>query len=284
MGIRASSLLRDRRFIWNLVIATALATFVFVFFVLPPLLVPPDVGGATEAERLKLRNDVRSAATQFLGGLALVTGLVFTARTLRLNREGQLTDRFSKAIEQLGHEKLDLRLGGIYALERIARDSPRDHGPVMEVLTAYVRRYERTDADPMNRTPYDVQAIMNVVGRRTVSHDVGTPTLDLMGADLRWLRLDRADLRGASLMGADLTNALIMSSSFDATWLTDAKMGATFANSALARADLSGTDFTGAQFDHRTRMDGAQYDERTKWGGATPDALGARRIRVERSA
>ena len=32
-----------------------------------------------------------------------------------------------------------IRLGGIYALERIARDSEKDHGPIMEVLTAYVR-------------------------------------------------------------------------------------------------------------------------------------------------
>jgi hypothetical protein len=53
-------------------------------------------------------------------------------------REGQITDRFTKAIAQLGEqgpEKLAVRLGGIYALERIARDSERDHWPMMEVLT-----------------------------------------------------------------------------------------------------------------------------------------------------
>jgi hypothetical protein len=56
-----------------------------------------------------------------------------------LNRAGQITDRFGKAVGQLGSAELDVRLGGIYALERIARDSADDHPQVMEVLTAFVR-------------------------------------------------------------------------------------------------------------------------------------------------
>jgi hypothetical protein len=66
--------------------------------------------------------------------------------TLRLTEQGQITERFTRAIEQLGatddkgEKKLEIRLGGIYALERIAWDSPeRDYSTVMEVLTAYVR-------------------------------------------------------------------------------------------------------------------------------------------------
>lgn len=56
-----------------------------------------------------------------------------------LDRQGQLTDRFSKAIEQLGSDKLQIRLGGIYALERIAHDSERDYPTVRNVLTTFVR-------------------------------------------------------------------------------------------------------------------------------------------------
>src|SRR3954471_6413642 len=44
----------------------------------------------------------------------------------------------------LGSDKLAARLGGIYALERIARESKRDHWPIMETLTAYVRTYAPT--------------------------------------------------------------------------------------------------------------------------------------------
>jgi hypothetical protein len=80
---------------------------------------------------------VRSTLLQAPAGLALAGGLYFTAQTLRLNREGQITDRFTRAIEQLGDAKVDVRLGGIYALERTAKSSAEDHGPIMEVLTAY---------------------------------------------------------------------------------------------------------------------------------------------------
>jgi len=38
-----------------------------------------------------------------------------------------------------GRRLLDLRLGGIYALERIARDSEADRATIAEVLTAYIR-------------------------------------------------------------------------------------------------------------------------------------------------
>jgi hypothetical protein len=58
---------------------------------------------------------------------------------LQVAEQGQLTERYTKAIEQLGSDKLDVRLGGIYALERIAADSERDHPTVVEVLSAFVR-------------------------------------------------------------------------------------------------------------------------------------------------
>jgi hypothetical protein len=45
-----------------------------------------------------------------------------------------VTARCTKAIEQLGSGRLDVRIGGIYALERTAHDSPRDHLAVLEVL------------------------------------------------------------------------------------------------------------------------------------------------------
>jgi hypothetical protein len=87
---------------------------------------------------------------QILGGAALLSGLYFTWRTLQVNREGQITERFTRAIDQLGatdddgNPRLEIRLGGIYALERIARDSPgRDYSTVMEILTAYVRENAR---------------------------------------------------------------------------------------------------------------------------------------------
>ena len=59
-----------------------------------------------------------------------------------------MTDRYTKAIEQLGSDKLDVRIGGIYALERVARDSARDHPTVMEVLTAFIREHSHEQWPP----------------------------------------------------------------------------------------------------------------------------------------
>jgi len=92
---------------------------VLVFFVLPTLLVTAD-DVPLASERLKLQNDVRTTGVQVLGGLVLALGAFFTARTIQVNKEAQITERFSRAIDQLGRDELDVQLGGIYALERIA--------------------------------------------------------------------------------------------------------------------------------------------------------------------
>ena len=68
---------------------------------------------------------------------------MYTALNFRLSRESHVTDRYTKAIEQLGSEGLDVRLGAIYALERIMFDSPRDHPTIVEVLAAFVREHSR---------------------------------------------------------------------------------------------------------------------------------------------
>jgi hypothetical protein len=96
-------------------------------------------------------------------------------RTLELTEQGQVTDRYTKAIEQLGSEKLDVRIGGIYALKRIARDSARVHPTVMEVLTAFIREHSHEQWPPSGQgqsTRPDIQAALTVVGRRDPHRDI----------------------------------------------------------------------------------------------------------------
>jgi hypothetical protein len=111
-----------------------LAVLVLVVFVLPPLL-----GGDDGT----VQNNVRTTLLQGFAALLVLTGAAtgaaVTLRQVRTTREGQITDRYTRAVDQLGSQHLDVRLGGIYALERIARDSPPDRATIEEVLTAYVR-------------------------------------------------------------------------------------------------------------------------------------------------
>jgi uncharacterized protein YjbI with pentapeptide repeats len=147
--------------------------------------------------------------------------LLFTAQSLRatqsqigLSEQGQLADRFGKAIEQLGSDKVDIRLGGIYALERLALDSTRDHPTVMEVLTAYVRHSaprltcSQLESGDLSQLQLDVhatvQAAISVIRRRNIAFD--TRILDLANTCLRGADLSGANLFVADLSGADLTD------------------------------------------------------------------------------
>ena len=77
-----------------------------------------------------------------------------------------------------------MRIGGIYALERVARDSRRDHPTVMEVLAAFVREQwppaEDSGEPPERTTRPDVQAAATVIGRRAIQYD--SQPINLAGA------------------------------------------------------------------------------------------------------
>ena len=106
-----------------------------------------------EKEKISLENDIITFKNnnyglmiQSLGGIFFVVTAFFTWRNvitaeanLQATEEKLVTERYSKAIELLASEKLEMRLGGIYALGRIAKDSEKDYWQVMEVLTTLIR-------------------------------------------------------------------------------------------------------------------------------------------------
>jgi len=63
-------------------------------------------------------------ATFIVSTLSLIFQTWQAFAQLQLVSSGQITDRFSKAIEHLGHNSPEVRIGGVFALERIAKDSP----------------------------------------------------------------------------------------------------------------------------------------------------------------
>jgi hypothetical protein len=194
-------------------------------------------------------------------------------RSFELTEEGQVTDRYTRAIEQLGSDKLDVRIGGVYALERVARDSARDHPTIMEVLAAFIREHSREQwppselpADtPERRTRPDVQAATTVIGRRNRTNDRGQIDLarcNLAHADLREADLSgatfykavlaravflRAQLAGAVLWGADLADAILVDANLTEANLNNANLAnANLINANLTGANLVGTNLRGA--------------------------------------
>jgi hypothetical protein len=65
-----------------------------------------------EKDRAGAEAVTRTGQIAGLAGLAALGGLAVTARTYRLTEQGQITDRYTKAIEQLGGDKLDVRPAG----------------------------------------------------------------------------------------------------------------------------------------------------------------------------
>jgi membrane protein implicated in regulation of membrane protease activity len=162
--------MHHRRWSWRawalacLVGLAALAAVILAVWELPSLLYG-DVTQASPDARLQAASSFRTALVAGLAGLAALGSLAMASRTYRLTQQSQITDRYTKAIEQLGSDKLDIRLGGIYALERIAVDSRRDHPTVVEVLGAFVRERSQPTEDGPGGSATDLQAAATVLGR-----------------------------------------------------------------------------------------------------------------------
>ena len=192
-----------------------------------------------------------------------------TLRAVELTEQGQVTDRYTKAVEQLdSHKGLDVRIGGIYALERVARDSPRDHPTVMEVLAAFVREHSRErwpEAEPGAEPPDpetrpDVQAAMTVIGRRDCEYDDERP-LNLACAELPRADLPEANFPNAALFGAVLNGTNLRSAVLDGANLRGADLRGVVLNGAnLNRANLRDAKLQDAQFGHANLRDAKLQD------------------------
>jgi Pentapeptide repeats (8 copies) len=304
-----------------LLVVAGLAVLAGCVYVLPRVLVPDrsaaslaavaDAAKRLELEdaRLKQRNDVRTTLLQGLAGAVVAVGLSLTWRQIRVNQEGQITERFNKAIDHLGNDKLDLRLGGIYALERIAKNSDDDRDTIAEVLTAFVRQRSpwppsqpgqyRADF-PIDRQPElrtraaDIQAAMTVLGRGGFTRQ-GALRLDLADVDVRKVALPGAHLEGANLWGAHLEGANLWGAHLDSAGLANAHLdsavllgahlddanlggahlaGASLNLAYLGRANLGGAHLAGADLKD-AHLDGANLDfahlDGASFVGATAD-------------
>ena len=210
---------------------------------------------------MKLENEYRKTLAQIIGGFGLLFGLYLTWRKIVATEEGQITERFSRAIEQLGSEKQEVRLGGIYSLERIARDSNRDHWTIMETLSAFLRRnspWPSTATEKKIDAPIDIQAVVSVLGRRIhTSYESGA--IDLSFTDLRYVDMRNANLANANFIGSSLEGAVLQGASLAGARLMLCKMGDT----DLSEANLEGADLGGAYMTVRSdKTDGTGHATR----------------------
>jgi uncharacterized protein YjbI with pentapeptide repeats len=206
-----------------------------------------------------------------IGAPFVVWRAVVAQKQVDVAEQGQITDRISKAVEGLGAEKtvkdageettepnLEVRIGAIYALERIAQDSLRDHIQIMEILCAYIREnaplretpknpfevwevedYEGTEkaempkgaemrdwARSLQKPRTDIQVALEVIGRRKPRQIKIERSARIGESEIGY----RLDLRSTCLQGADLNEL-------------------NFADGLFSKAQLQGANLSFAHFD-----------------------------------
>ncbi|WP_326762741.1 pentapeptide repeat-containing protein [Streptomyces phaeochromogenes] len=287
-----------RRAMAALIVAGAVVLFVVLPWLIwwGPYVIDADRIDETEAKKgsAALVTGLRTAVVAFTAALGAGIALLYTARTYRLNRRGQITDRFTKALERLGSGEIYVRIGGILALEQIVRDAPEQAATdAAHVLGHFIRHHApRTapppDPDDPHRGPHadprpcepaaDVQAALTALTRtESRTHVDPRERLNLQGLHLADAQLTEADLTWAGLDGAVFTEALLYGAVFRRANLEKAVFtgaglyGAMFMEAHLrgavfTRADLSGAVFT------RADLSGAVLTDANLSGAMLTDA------------
>jgi len=243
-------------------------------------------------EQFDIANEARKTWAPIAGGMVILIGLLFTWanfpvtwENLRVTQEtatnSQITERSTKAIAQLGDKNITVRIGGIYALEQVAKISKDEHWPIMEILTAYLRKncprllreapLEAAEAPRPRRYAADIEAVLTVLKRRTLGHEKKGECTSLWPVESNQanskeegecLNLRSTNLNYANLQNFDLQRAHFASAHLRKTYFSDANLqkanfygakleGATLYRAQLQeailwRADLRGANLSGA--------------------------------------
>ncbi|MGW6445165.1 pentapeptide repeat-containing protein [Lentzea sp. NPDC055074] len=204
--------------------------------------------------------------------------------------ERRVTDLYTKAVEQLGSEKAPVRLGGMYALERLAQNVPGQRQTIVNVLCAYLRmpylpptEDDSTADEPETPTASSdgvkgttAETTRPITGeenrhrqqerqvRLTAQRILATHLRRFNGhsrsADTFWTEID-LDLTGATLLEFDFRDCQIRTASFAA-----ARFNGT---AVFSSAGFSGTaEFSGAEFSDVALFDRARFSEDARFVGA----------------
>jgi len=309
-------------------IVVALALSAFLLMVVPGW----DVGalGTTTADQheraaktVELRVASRASIAQAIGGVLLIATLAVAAyqangarraaddarqaatANLKLASEAQLTERFARSVEQLdsssseGGAQVDVRVGALFALQRIGEDSERDRQPALLTVATYVRNNvahaRRGPSSPAQQdacfSPRRLARRVNLRADMRVALSYVLPTLEkawprpgvgwsqgLQFTNFTGVNLGPLTLIGLNLEGSLFRDANLGHASFQRVFLRGASFrdaclyGADFSGpgSRFEKLDLRGADlrnahvtrsfFSGATVDSRTNVDSIELD------------------------
>lgn len=194
-------------------------------------------------------------------------------RDLEVDHRRLFSESFRQAVDQLGSDKEEVRLGGIYSLERLAEDSVRDHWTIMETLAAFIRRRAPWPPDlnteKKSKPSTDIQTALTVLGRRK-HRDAENEhqRINLSETDLRGANLDRLHFEAANFSKTHLEEAILPQVYLFAANLTEAHLNnAYILNANLDRTFITRTIFDGADLRFTDLSQVVDWDKAI-WTGA----------------
>ncbi|MDD9799919.1 MAG: hypothetical protein OXU29_05600 [Gammaproteobacteria bacterium] len=108
-----------------------------------------------------------------VGGITATIIAAWRARVAdkqtQINERGQITERFTKAVEHLGSENIYMRIGALHALERIGHDSENDVVAILRLLSNFVQKQSPVKSKyvvaNVERAPLDAREGFGVISR-----------------------------------------------------------------------------------------------------------------------
>ena len=232
-----------------------------------------ETSGAAETNSTTVRN----IGFIIAGVLALVFAVwrgVLAQRQAETSEQGLLNERYQKGAEMLGSSVLSVRMGGIYALQRLAEEHPGQyHIQIMELFCAFVRfptddktmdsssRMTKEQGRRRLKLRPDVQDVVKIIGSRSQEcirlerkdrfrlylRDADISNLQTADANLSRARLTNANLSSAILRRADLSRARLRYANLSRARLVGSNLSrANLSNAYLNDADLSCVRLAGA--------------------------------------
>lgn len=230
-------------------------------------------------------DETRKTLAQIFGGAAIILTFAWTFikdnETLKQSWLQLANQEFIESSKLLSEDKLAAQISGIHGLGHVALSNPEYHMSVRDTLVAYLSNASYIEKQEHNVRPpqikADIQAVIEVIGRRNLQNDDPDRILSLdnqyltgsnfykclgfqnttfyqaklYGTNFRYSKLDNSHFDGAdfsdwSAYGSGWYEAIPNNPNWE-KW-EKYKYIANFENASLKNATFTGTGLTGAKF------------------------------------
>ena len=212
------------------------------------------------ADRESLSTTVRNVGVVIGGVIAILLAVwrsTVGEKQTETAQRGLLNERYQKGAEMLGSEVLSVRLGGIYALARLACEHPGDyHTQIMSLLCAFVRHPPETKKEDQDtsKVSADILVVMKAVRERSEAQ------IKTEKKEKYRLALSQTNLFKVYLFEADLSDAYLIETNLK--------------RAILSHADLTGANLSNADMRGCIGLTQEQIDQAVAQEGVPPNLEG----------